>query len=109
MCHAYVHNYFFFFLLEGRCDSALPAADFEALLVLLSLNTEEALLAAFCDVTFFGAFVCDKALPAAVLDLEPVDLFLSVDEARLAALGRVTFDFAILKSFQGNAVKVLFS
>ncbi len=75
----------------------LPAADFDALLVLRSRNTFDAALAAFSDVTRLGAFVWDNALPAAVLDLRPVDLLRSVFDALLAAFGLVTFDFAILK------------
>lgn len=69
----------------------------DALLVRLSLRTDDALLAAFLDVTFLGALVWDNALPAAVFDLELVDLLLSVDEALLAALDLVTLDFAIFK------------
>ena len=99
MCHVYFHNYFFPFLPEGRCARVLPAADLEALLVLLSLKTADAALAAFLDVTFWGAFVCERALPAAVFDFFPVDLLLSVPEAFFAALGLVTFDFFIVKSF----------
>jgi hypothetical protein len=67
------------------------------LLVRLSLRTDDALLAAFLDVTFLGALVWDKVLPAAVFDFELVDLLLSVDDALLAALGLVTLDFAIFK------------
>ena len=74
---------------------ALPAADFDALLVLPSRKTFDAALAAFFEVTLLGAFVWDKALPAAVLDLEPVDLLRSVFDALLAAFGLVTLDFAI--------------
>jgi hypothetical protein len=85
----------FFFLLDGRCASALPAADFDVLLVRLFLRTDDAALAAFFDVTFRGALVWDNALPAAVLDLEPVDLLLRVEDAFLAAFGLVTLDFAI--------------
>ena len=77
----------------------LPAADFDALLVLPSRKTFDAALAAFFEVTLLGAFVCDKALPAAVLDLRPVDLLLSVFDALLAAFGLVTFDFAIVFVF----------
>lgn len=73
----------------------LPAADFDALLVLPSRKTFDAALAALFEVTLLGAFVWDKALPAAVLDLRPVDLLLSVFDAFLAAFGLVTFDFAI--------------
>jgi len=82
-------------LLDGLWERALPAADFDFLLVLPSRRTLDATLAALFDVTFFGAFVWDRALPAEVLDFEPVLLLLSVFDALRAALGRVTFDFAI--------------
>jgi len=65
------------------------------LLVLPSLKTFDAALAAFFEVSLLGAFVWDKALPAADLDFRPVDLFRSVFDALLAAFGLVTFDFAI--------------
>jgi hypothetical protein len=42
---------FYFFL---ACAKAEPAADFEAALVLPSLSTEEAAVAAFAEVTFGG-------------------------------------------------------
>lgn len=87
---------YFFFLVDGRWARALPAADFEDLLVRLSFRTEDAARAAFLDVTLRGAFVCDSALPAALFDLAPVDLFWRVDEAFFAALGLVTLGFAIL-------------
>jgi hypothetical protein len=41
----------YFFL---TCASADPAADFDAALVLPSLNTAEAAVAAFAEVTFGG-------------------------------------------------------
>lgn len=99
MGHVYSHNYFFPFFFEGRWASALPAADFAALLVFLLRSTEDAALAAFWDVTLLGALVCDRALPDAVLDLGLVDLFLSVEDAFRAALGLVTFAFVIVISF----------
>ncbi|EFK08793.1 conserved hypothetical protein [delta proteobacterium NaphS2] len=86
---------YFFFLLDGFCESALPAPDFDCLLVLPSLRTFDAALAALSEVTLFGALVCERALPAAVLDLLPVFLLRRVFDALLAALGRVIFDFAI--------------
>ncbi len=61
----------------------------------LSRRTDDAALAAFLEVTFFGALVCDNALPADALDLAPVLLFRSVFDAFFAALGLVTLDFAI--------------
>lgn len=86
---------YLFFLPDGRWEMALPAADFDVLLVRPSLRTDEAALAAFFEVTFFGLFVWDKALPAEVFDFAPVDLLLSVEDAFFAALGLVTLDFAI--------------
>lgn len=85
-------------MLDGLCERALPAADFDFLLVLPSRRTLEAALAAFLEVTFFGALVWDRVLPEAVFDLLPVFLFRRVFEALLAALGRVTLDLAILSS-----------
>jgi len=84
--------------LDGLWERALPAADFDFLLVLPSRRTLEAELAAFFEVTFFGALVCDNALPEAAFDLLPVFLLRRVFEAFLAALGRVTLDLAILSS-----------
>ena len=48
---------YFFFFLDGLCERALPAADFDFLLVLPSRRTLEATLAALFEVTFFGALV----------------------------------------------------
>ncbi len=78
--------------------NALPAADFDALLVRPSRITAEAALAALGEVTRLGALVCDNALPAAVFDFEPVEGVRSVFDELRAAAGRVTFDFAILFS-----------
>lgn len=72
-------------------DRALPAADFDVTLVLLSFKTLDAAEAADLDVTFFGALVWDKALPAAFLDDFPVDLLLKVLDAAAAAFFPVTF------------------
>jgi hypothetical protein len=83
---------------DGLWERALPAPDFDVLLVLPSRKTLEAELAAFPDVTFFGALVWERALPEAVFDFFPVFLLLRVLEALLAALGRVTLDFAIFWS-----------
>jgi hypothetical protein len=66
------------------------------MLVLPSLNTLEATVAAFEDVTFFGALVCDSALPAEVFDFGAVLELVSVFDALLAAFAPVTFDFVIL-------------
>ena len=86
------------FVLDGLCDSVLPAEDFDFLLVRPSRRTAEAELAALLEVTLFGAFVWESALPAAVFDLAPVFLLRSVLDALLAALGLVTFDFVIFCS-----------
>jgi len=83
----------YLFFLLGFCASALPAADFDVLLVLPSLRVFEAAVAAFLDVCFFGDLVCDKALPAAALDFLPVDLLVKVFDALLAAFSPVTFLF----------------
>jgi hypothetical protein len=45
------------FSVLSRCDSALPAADLDALLVRLSVKTFDAALAADFDVVFEGDFV----------------------------------------------------
>lgn len=47
MIHIDFHDYFFPFFFVGRCESALPAADLDALLVFLFLSTDDAALAAF--------------------------------------------------------------
>jgi len=48
---------FHLFFFDVFWERALPAALFEDLLVLPSLNTDEALLATRLDVVFLGAFV----------------------------------------------------
>lgn len=83
--------YFF----DGRCASALAAADFDAALVRPSPSTLDAAVAAFAEVVFFGAPVCERALPPAFLDAEPVDPLLSVFDAADAALLPVVFPLAI--------------
>ncbi|MCX6177778.1 MAG: hypothetical protein NT163_00085 [Chlorobiales bacterium] len=82
---------YFLFRLVAFCESALPAADFDALLVLPSLSTFEAAVAAFALVCFFGDLVCDNALAAAALELVPVDLLVRVFDALVAAFDPVTF------------------
>ena len=77
----------------GVCDNALPAADFEVLLVRPSRRVWEAALAAFLPVCLAGAFRCDIALPAADFEALPVDVLVSVFEALLAAGPLVTFRF----------------
>jgi hypothetical protein len=76
---------------RARCDKALPAADFAALLVRLSLRTFEAAFAALPDVVFLGDLRCERALPAAVFDFLLVVLLLKVLEAFDAAFLPVTF------------------
>lgn len=92
--------HYFFFL--GVCAKALPAADFDLLLVLPSWRTFDAAIAALGDVCFLGAFVCDNALPAAVLDFDAVDLLRSVVDALLATLLLVTFVFFAISNFLIN-------
>lgn len=78
-------GYFFF-----ACASAEPAADLDAVLVRPSLNTAEAVLAAFGEVILDGA-TCDKALPAALFDGLPVDVLDKTEDDLLATLELVTF------------------
>ena len=80
------------------CVSALPAADFDDLLVLRSRRVFDAALAALAEVCFFGALVCDNALPAAALDALLVEPLSSVLEALLATFLRVTFLLTIFHS-----------
>jgi hypothetical protein len=77
-------------LLLFFCESALPAADFDALLVRPSLSVFDAAVAASLDVDFDGAFVCERALPAADFDFALVDLLERVSEALEAAVLPVT-------------------
>jgi hypothetical protein len=67
------------------CDRALPADDFETLLVRPSRNVLEAAEAAFFDVTFVVR-LCASALPAALFDFFPADALRSVLDAAVAAL-----------------------
>jgi hypothetical protein len=87
---------YFFFPVVGFCDKALPAAVFAAELVLPSVRTFEAAVAAFEDVVFAGALVCASALPAALFDFEAVLDLVRVFEALEAALAPVTFGFVIV-------------
>jgi hypothetical protein len=72
------------------CDSADPAALFDAVLVRPSRNTLEAAVAAFGDVTFLFP-VWESALPAAVFDAAPVEGLFSTFDAAAAAFGLVAF------------------
>ncbi len=83
------------------CESALPALDFEALLVLPSRSVRDAAFAAFFDVTF-PRLRCESALPAAALELRPVDLLLSVFDALDPA--RLLVSLAIWVSVVGCAI-----
>jgi hypothetical protein len=69
------------------------------LLLLPSLKTLEAAVAALAEVTFSGALVWDRALPAAVFDFGAVLLLVSVFDALEAALVLVTFCFVITPHF----------
>ena len=89
-------GYFFRAFRDGLCESALPAADLEVLLVRPSRSVFDAADAALLEVTFFGAFRCDSALPAEDFDVRPVDFPRNVLEALLAAGFLVVLLFAIL-------------
>jgi hypothetical protein len=88
----------YFLPFDGRCESALAAADFDAALVRPSLSTFDAALAALAEVVFFGAPAWESALPAAFFEVAPVDLLMSVFDAADADLLPVVFDFAIFGS-----------
>ena len=87
------------FFLRPFCASALPAADFDDLLVRPSRSTFDAALAARAEVCFLGAFRCDKALPPADFDAVPVALLRIVFDAAFAAFPLVTFRLVMLISF----------
>lgn len=76
-------------------DNALPAADFEVLLVRPSLTTFDAECAADFEVVLFGAPVCESALPADVFDLSPVESSVKVLDALDAALRPVVLPFVM--------------
>jgi hypothetical protein len=86
----------YFLLRDGLCESALPAADLDARLVLPSRRTFDAALAAVLEVDLPIVPNCDIALPAEVLEVGDVDLLRSVADAALAAFGPVVFLLAIL-------------
>ena len=77
--------YFFF-----ACARADPAADFDAALVLPSLSTADAAVAAFGDVTFDGE-TWDSELPAALPDALPVGAPESTPEDLVATVELVAF------------------
>ena len=78
------------FFFEGVCDSALPAADFDALLVRPSLSVFDAAVAAVLLVCFDDVLACESALAAAVFDVIPIDPEVNVFDAFDAALLLVT-------------------
>jgi hypothetical protein len=75
--------------------NALPAADFESLLVLPSRKTFDAAFDACGEVASFGALLCVSALAAAVLEAFPVERFCKVFDAAEAAFLPVTFAMLI--------------
>lgn len=84
---------------EDFWERALPAADFDALLVRPSLSVLAAADAAFLLVCLGGALVWERALPAEAFDVLPVDLDVKVWEALLAACLLVTFVFLLAIAF----------
>lgn len=72
----------YFFLV---CARAEPAADFEAALVLPSLSTADAAVAALAEVTL-GGETCESELPAALLEDLPVDVLERTPDDLLATL-----------------------
>ncbi|MGH8578797.1 MAG: hypothetical protein ACREVK_01285 [Gammaproteobacteria bacterium] len=89
--------YYFFGFDAGRCDRALPAADFDGLDVRRSWSAELAAEAALGDVT--GALRWDNALQAADSDFEPVALDRNVEDAARPAEVLVILALAILVSW----------
>lgn len=79
-----------------RCESALPAADFDAAEVRPSRRTLDAALAAAREVDSRGLCACVKALAAAVFEALPVLDELSTFAAALAALGPVVLVVILL-------------
>ena len=67
------------------CDSALPAADFVALLVRPSRSADDAFVAVRFVVVRLGALRCASALPAADFDFVAVAPLRSVFDALVAA------------------------
>lgn len=92
-------GYFAYFL---RCESALPAADFDAAEVRPSRNTCDAALAAARDVDSRGLWACVKALAAAVFDALPVLEEFNTFAAAVAALEPVVlFAMSVFLSVKG--------
>ncbi len=77
------------------CERALPAADFDALLVRPSRSVDDAFLATLAEV-FLRVFRWERALPAALFDLLPVERLRSVLEALFAAFLPVFRDAAMV-------------
>ncbi len=91
--------HYFFGFDDGRCDRALPAADFDGLDMRRCWSAEPAAEAALGDVAFAGALRCDNALPAADFDFGPVELDRNVEDAARRAGVLVTLALAILASW----------
>ena len=82
---------FFAERLADAWASALPAADFDVLLVRPSRRVADAFFATFFDVVRLGALRCDSALPADDFDFVDVLRSRSVLDALPAAFLPVTF------------------
>jgi hypothetical protein len=84
------HTWCFYYFL--RCESALPAADFDAAEVRPSRSTWDAAVAARAEVRSLFVRLCVSALPAAMREFCPVLLDANTFAAARAALGPVDFD-----------------
>jgi len=93
-----LYTYFFGFD-DGRCDRALPAADFDGLDVHRFWSAELAAEEALGDVTLTSALRWDNALPAADFDFEPFALDRNVEDAARPADVLVTLALAIIASW----------
>lgn len=78
-----------------RCESALPAADFDAAEVRPSRSTFDAADAARADVRSLFVRLWVNVLPAAVRELRPVLLDASTFAAAFAAFGPVVLDIVV--------------
>lgn len=84
-----------------RCESALPAADFDAAEVRPSRRTLDAALATARDVDSRGLCACVKALAATLFDALPVLDEFNTFAAALAALGPVVFVAIVVFPYVG--------
>lgn len=84
------------------CESALPAAVFDAAEVRPSRRTLDAALAAAREVDSRGLCACVKALAAAVFDALPVLDEFNTFAAALAALGPVVFVAIVVFPYVGR-------